>query len=302
LALLCLRSAPREHCNDDAAAEDAIVREPEIEIMASPPRPIAFVLASTDHGTMILNRYDQMHVGPGQGYGVSFNLLNRSKFDPAEAALVMALLDARRRHFGDGVTALDLGANIGVFTVEWARHMTGWGSVVAVEAQERIFHALAGNVAINNCFNAHPLWAAVTSEAGWMRIPVPNYLAPASFGSLPLRPGTPIGDFGQAIDYSTERTMPVRAISIDSLGLNRLDLIKADVEGMEMEVLQGARQAIGRFLPMLVVEHIKTDRDALHAYLDSFGYVRLVSGLDTVAIHPSDPALEELRGILPATT
>jgi FkbM family methyltransferase len=278
-----------------------LVQKPESETMASPPRPIAFVLASTDHGTMILNRYDQMLLGPNQGYGVSFNLLNRSKFDESEAALVIALLDARRRHFGDGVSVLDLGANIGVFTVEWARHMTGWGSVLAVEAQERIFHALAGNVAINNCFNARPLWAAVTNEVGWMRIPVPNYLAVASFGSLPLRPGTPIEDFGQTVDYSTEGTMPVRAISIDSLELPRLDLMKVDVEGMEMEVLDGARQTIGRCLPILVVEHIKSDQAALNAYFDSFGYSRFVNGLDSIAIHPSDPTLEAARGSLSST-
>jgi FkbM family methyltransferase len=269
--------------------------------MASPPRPIAFVLASTDHGTMILNRHDQMLTGPNQGYGVAFNLLHRSKFDEAEAALVVTLLDARRKHFGDGVVALDLGANIGVFTVEWARHMTGWGWIVAVEAQERIFHALAGNVAINNCFNAHPLWAAVTSEPGWMRIPVPNYLAAASFGSLPLRPGTPIDDFGQTVDYSAERTVPVRAISVDSLGLTRLDLMKVDVEGMEMEVLEGARQTIGQFLPILVVEHIKSDRHALNAYFDSFGYSRFVNGLDSIAIHPTDPTLQAASGPLSAS-
>ncbi len=59
--------------------------------------------------------------------------------------------------------------------------------MLAVEAQERIFHALAGNIAINNCFNARPMWAAVTREPGVMRIPVPNYFIPASFGSLALR-------------------------------------------------------------------------------------------------------------------
>lgn len=269
--------------------------------MASPPRPIAFVLASTDHGTMILNRFDQMVVGPNQGYGVSFNLLNRSKFDEAQAALVIALLDARRRHFGDGVAALDVGANIGVFTVEWARHMTGWGSVLAIEAQERIFHALAGNVAINNCFNAHPIMAAVTSEPGWMRIPLPNYLAPASFGSLPLRPGTPMADFGQTVSYDQERTRPVRAISIDFMGLTRLDVMKVDVEGMEIEVLEGSRQTVARHLPILVVEHIKSDRAALHAYFESFGYSRFVNGLDTIAIHANDPTLAELRETLSAT-
>ena len=33
----------------------------------------------------------------------------------------MQLLALRRRHFGDGVIAVDCGANIGVHTVEWAR-------------------------------------------------------------------------------------------------------------------------------------------------------------------------------------
>jgi FkbM family methyltransferase len=50
--------------------------------------------------------------------------------------------------------AIDCGANIGTHTIEWAKKMTGWGAVIGIEAQERIFYALAGNIAINNCFNA----------------------------------------------------------------------------------------------------------------------------------------------------
>jgi hypothetical protein len=156
----------------------------EICDMASPPRPIAFILASTDHGAMILNRYDQRIIRPGEGYGVGFSLLNRSKFDESEVALVTQLLDMRRQHFGDGVMALDLGANIGVFTIEWARHMTGWGSILAVEAQERIFHALAGNVAINNCFNARPAICAFQCRTTWRRLPL------AACRSVPRPPPT----------------------------------------------------------------------------------------------------------------
>jgi FkbM family methyltransferase len=43
--------------------------------------------------------------------------------------------------------AVDVGANVGAFTVLWGRHMMGWGSVHAFECQERIFYALAGNIA-----------------------------------------------------------------------------------------------------------------------------------------------------------
>ena len=47
---------------------------------------------------------------------------------------------------GDGVVAVDGGANIGVHTIEWATAMTGWGSVIAIEPQERIYYALAGTL------------------------------------------------------------------------------------------------------------------------------------------------------------
>ena len=268
--------------------------------MPAPKRPIAFILASTDHGAMIVNRFDYKMASPDAGFGVGHMLLTQSSYDMGEADVAKALLNARRQHFGDGVVALDLGANIGVFTVEWSRHMTGWGHVVAVEAQERVFHALAGNVALNNCFNAQPVFAAMTREPGQMSIPVPNYFAPASFGSLELRRGERTEDIGQPIDYSPERMTTVRALSVDALGLRRLDLMKVDVEGMEMEVLEGARQVIGQHHPILIVENLKTDRVALMNYLTEYGYRTFDAGLNVLAIHPSDPTVGSVREAPPA--
>ena len=157
--------------------------------MAPGPPRIAFILASTEHGTMIVNRLDFATGASGAIYGVGINLLTNAVYEPHEGALALRLLDLRRKHFGDGVHVLDIGANIGVFTLTWARHMAGWGNVLAIEAQERIFYALAGNIAVNNCFNARCLYAAATSACGTMRVPVPNYRVPGSFGSLELRHG-----------------------------------------------------------------------------------------------------------------
>lgn len=263
--------------------------------MPAPPRPIAFILASTDHGAMIVNRFDYRMVAPDQGFGVGFQLLNRSSYEMDEVTAARLLLDSRRQHFGDGVIALDLGANIGVFTVEWAKHMTGWGHVVAVEAQERVFYALAGNIAVNNCFNAQAILAAVTAEAGQMRIPAPNHLVPSSFGSLELRQGPRTEDIGQPVDYTSERMVVVRAVSVDSFGLQRLDLMKIDVEGMEMEALRGASQAIARFHPVILVENLKTDQAALRAFLDGFGYKTFNAGMNLLAIHPGDPTTGIVR-------
>jgi FkbM family methyltransferase len=265
--------------------------------MAHPSRRIAFVLASTNHGAMILNRFDYRETTPGHGIGVGMALLSNSCYEPEEAAMVATLLDARRRHFGDGVNVLDIGANIGAFTIEWARHMTGWGRILAFEAQERIFHALAGNVALNNCFNARPFWAAVTSKPGLIGVPSPNYFAPGSFGSLELRRNESNEDIGQPIDYSQERLVDVTAVTIDALGLDRVDLVKVDVEGMELEVLEGARGTIGKMHPILAIETLKTDRAALRAYLDEFGYTTFAAGPNVLAIHPDDPTIEVVREI-----
>ena len=106
--------------------------------MANPPRPIGFVLTATEHGTMILNRFD-FHAASDRIYGVGHQLLTNANYEPFEVDIAVRLLAARRTHFGDGVVAVDCGANLGVHTLEWARSMTGWGSVVAIEAQERIF-------------------------------------------------------------------------------------------------------------------------------------------------------------------
>lgn len=256
--------------------------------MAAAPRKVGFVLASTDHGSLIVNRFDYRMVDQGAGYGVGFNLLERSSYDATEIGLILQLLMLRRRYFGDGVVALDCGANIGVFTVEWARAMTGWGSVLAIEAQERVYYALAGNIAINNCFNARALHAAVDAEPGTLRIPQPDYLSPGTFGSLELRPRPNTEFIGQPIDYSDKSLASVTAVSIDSLDLPRLDLLKIDVEGMELAALAGAHRTIGRHLPIIVVERLKTDHAALDAVLASHGYRRYPVGLNLIALHPSD--------------
>src|ERR1700690_4377188 len=155
--------------------------------MPNPPRKLAFITAATDHGTMIVNRFDQVLVQPNVGFGVGLQLLENASYDPSEVSLMLEVLDLRRRCYGDGVVAVDCGANIGVHTIEWAKHMTGWGEVVAIEAQERIYYALAGNIAINNCFNARAINAAVSSQPGTMKMPVPNYFVHGSFGSLELK-------------------------------------------------------------------------------------------------------------------
>ncbi len=118
--------------------------------MPTTKRKLAFILAASDHGTMIVSRFDYHMVSQTTDFGVGLQILESGAFDSAEVYLAVSVLDFRRRYFNDGVFAIDCGAHIGVHPIEWAKHMTGWGSVLAIEAQERIYYALAGNIAINN--------------------------------------------------------------------------------------------------------------------------------------------------------
>jgi FkbM family methyltransferase len=262
--------------------------------MVLPRRPVAFVLASTNHGSMIVNRNDQCLVGGG-GFGVGYQLLNNSCFDADEVRFVVELLALRRRYFGDGVFAIDGGANIGVHSVEWARHMHGWGRVLSFEAQEVVYYALAGNLALNNCLNARAKNVALGEAVGQITIPQPDYYSAASFGSLELRQRANPEAIGQRISYDAASGVIVPMVTIDSLNVERLDFFKLDVEGMEMDVLSGAKQTLAKHKPTLYIETLKSDEAAIKALLRTLGYEKSYSvGYNLLAFHESDPLISHI--------
>lgn len=254
---------------------------------------IAFCLVSSDHGPMLINRMDYHHTFTGDFYGVGAQIMENGAYDPRDVDSLRNLLLCRHNHYGAGVVALDGGANIGVHAVEWSRLMRGWGSVIAVEAQERVFYALAGNLTLQNCLNARAIWAALADVPGTIEIPEPDYTKQSSFGSFELKPRVGGEFIGQAIDYGRP-TSTVKQIMIDGLGLERLDLLKLDLEGMEAEALDGARETIRRCKPILFVETIKSDKNTISAALRNEGYVVLPNGMNLLAIHKDDKTLENI--------
>jgi FkbM family methyltransferase len=242
---------------------------------------------------MIVNRNDYCPDGKGNVWGVGFQILNTGSYDHQEVDFILALLERRRKHFGNGVVALDCGANIGVHTVEWARAMHGWGEVLAFEAQEKIYYALAGNVVMNNCLNVSARLCAVGENCGQLEIPEPDYLVPASFGSLELKKTDRNEFIGQQIDYQKTRSVP--QISIDSLRLERLDLIKIDVEGMEENVLKGAADSLAAHSPIMMIEILKTDKSTIERMLLTVGYKCYELGYMLLAVHTDDPLTRNIR-------
>ena len=96
---------------------------------------------------MIVNRFDYKMETEVAGFGVGFKILNETSLRICVKYWIGAIvLVSRRKQFGNGVVAVDCGANIGTHTVEWAKLMTGWGSVDCDRGTERFYYALAGNV------------------------------------------------------------------------------------------------------------------------------------------------------------
>src|SRR6266705_771412 len=68
--------------------------------MRNIPRPAPFVLISSNHGTLIINRNDYHMVDDTHGYGVGFQIMNQSCFDPQEVEFALGLLQTRRASYG----------------------------------------------------------------------------------------------------------------------------------------------------------------------------------------------------------
>jgi FkbM family methyltransferase len=257
---------------------------------------VAFVLGSFDHAPMIVNRLDYLRGDSGDFIGVGIGLLEKGATDPYDIEFLMTLVNARRQHnkstSADDRTyvVVDVGANIGTHTVAWARAMEGWGCVLAIEAQERIFYALCGNIALNNCFNARAFWAVACNSRISQQIPVLDHRRPANFGGLSLRNYIKQNP-GQKVNFSA--TVNVAGIRLDDLGLDRCDLIKIDVEGMEGEVLDGARNTVERCRPIVYAEHATCGKTTIIDRLP--GYHFQEAGPNVLAMHESDPLWSKLQ-------
>jgi FkbM family methyltransferase len=158
-------------------------------------------------------------------------------------ANVEAALRARLR---PGATFLDVGANIGIFTALGARLVGSEGRVIAVEPVPRNA-ALIERMRRGNAFaNVRVVRAAASDRAGTVA------LRTASATSNATTPEAA----GVRLRQADAATVEVPAIVLDeALGdLDRLDVVKIDVEGMEPRVLRGLRRTLERFRPALITE------------------------------------------------
>jgi FkbM family methyltransferase len=154
--------------------------------------------------------------------------------------------------FGDCV--LDIGANIGYFTLLSSRLVGKTGQVHAFEPSSRVMQRLKKNIEINALNNVILHEVAISDRCGNVEFYV------ASRENLGL---SSMRNLGPASAEKTE----VRSFSLDSLlvSLPKVKLVKIDVEGAEFLVLKGMKALIERDKPYIILEVTNTFLEEMHS-------------------------------------
>jgi FkbM family methyltransferase len=145
-----------------------------------------------------------------------------------------------------GMTVVDVGANIGAHTIYFSKAAGARGRVLAFEPQRVLHQILCGNIALNACTNVVAVNAGLGARSGAVAVPAIDYARGGNFGGVALGERT----IGEQVPLHT----------LDSYRLKSCDLMKVDVEGMEREVLDGARTVLTEHRPILYVENDRAEK------------------------------------------
>lgn len=156
---------------------------------------------------------------------IGFHLYYWGAWEPNEAHVI-------RRMLKPGGTFLDVGANIGVFTLQAARVVGPSGHVIAIEATPDTAARLAANLKLNDARHVVVHQLAVSDKPGVVSI---NRRFAGNIGSNQI--STTVVEGEETIPCST----------IDALvGEQPIDFVKMDIEGAELLAVRGMQKILAR--------------------------------------------------------
>ncbi|MDY6950128.1 MAG: FkbM family methyltransferase [Thermodesulfobacteriota bacterium] len=137
---------------------------------------------------------------------------------------------------------VDIGAHIGKYTVRLARKLGDNGQVVAIEPEKNNFNVLKKNVKLNRLSNIHLVNAACSDRDGESPLYVVDQCT--TLHSLYANNG--------------KEQVIVKSLTLDTvlsqLNIERVDLVKIDVEGAEVDVIRGSTKALREYHPKIIFE------------------------------------------------
>jgi FkbM family methyltransferase len=184
-------------------------------------------------GVAVVCDPDDMRMAP-------LEILNFGRYEPEQTRFLLGLVE-------DGSTVLDVGANVGWYSLLVARCRPRC-TVHAFEPIPHTFGYLERNIALNRVTNVHPHNLALSNTDGeadfyWE----PSLLGRASAADL--------SDHGEA--RRVKRPMRRLDALLPELGLGAVDFIKCDCEGSELRVFEGGRETLDRCKPAVLTELLR---------------------------------------------
>lgn len=188
--------------------------------------------------------------------------------------LESSVQEAMIRHLGPGGVFYDVGANLGFFSL-LAGHLVGLheGHVYAFEAAPENAAAIRHHAELNDVPNLTVLQVAVSSHAGVGRLQIVDDQSWSKLEDYGEHPGT-------------QQVIDVELVSIDDLladgTVQPPTVVKIDVEGAELAVLEGMRRTLAEHRPAVICE-LHGTHDEFVAFMDDQGY-RLVNLEGTIPV------------------
>lgn len=170
----------------------------------------------------------------------TFSLLEQGRWFEKEVGFVDRLL-------APGMVALDIGANLGMYTLPLARRVGATGQVYAYEPSEASRAHLARTLALNSVDNVTIRPLALAGRCG--------------NGHLTADPSAELNAIAEGTDGAGE-SVAIRTLDaeMNDCGWPRVDFVKLDAEGMEEAILHGAQDFFTRFAPIVMYERIHRGR------------------------------------------
>lgn len=163
---------------------------------------------------------------------------------------------------------VDIGANVGLFSLKSSKVVGKNGMVVAIEPEKNNFKLLQRNLMINKCQNVFPVNVAISNFDG-----IADFLV----SSEPVEHKLSESKSELAPHFVNTVKINVRTIKtvLDQLGISEVDFLKIDAEGAEFEVLSGAKSLLeSRKIKKIsvAVYHSKDQKKLVSDYLHKFNY------------------------------
>lgn len=184
----------------------------------------------------------------------------------------------------DGIV-LDIGANLGSYVVPLAKQHPHL-QFEAFEPQRIIYYQLCANTFLNRLSNVYAHNVGLSDEKRITSYVLPNYAEETNIGAFSIDFATRHNDYEVKSEGVTER---MQIIPLDLMRYEKVRLIKIDVEGHELQVLQGAEHTLRENnYPPIIFEawtwKFPEKRKALFEHLQDLGYEITELGQNNLAV------------------